>query len=207
MSPICVEAPWLLMVSLPIRSLDLCLILTPHTSGDWSICAFSLVGALSAADGSQTFNWTPGADLLQNQQCFFSVQRRRSGHQPLRPEQRVILERGTCPLKHGHLHRSHDTGESQLCNLCSVLNAIEMWCFHISCALQHLLAQFSKGLEKTFGRWSNNTNANSGCKLLTQLPQLRENVLISCLGSMTQNALSLHDVLVSNKYKYLKYFH
>lgn len=71
----------------------------------------SPAGAVPAAHGRQTPHRAFGADLLQDQQCVISVQRRRSGRQPLGPEQRLVLERGARPLAHGHLHRSHDTGE------------------------------------------------------------------------------------------------
>lgn len=72
----------------------------------------SPVGAVPAAYGRQTPERAAGAHLLQDQQRVISVQRRRSGRQPLGTEQRLLPERGARPLAHGHLHRSHDPGEN-----------------------------------------------------------------------------------------------
>lgn len=86
----------------------------------------SPAGAVQAAHGRQAPQRAPGAPLLQDQQRLLPVRRRRRGRQPLGPEQRLLLERGTRPPQHGHLHGSHDSGENHACARHASLNAVSV---------------------------------------------------------------------------------
>lgn len=92
---------------------------------------FPPVGALPAAHGGQTSDWAPRADLLQDQQRVVSVQRWRSSRQPLSTEQHLLLERRARPLQHGHLYRSHDTGEFPVESFCCfcLIEQFECGCY------------------------------------------------------------------------------
>lgn len=77
-------------------------------------------GTMSSAYGDQDIGacWAPGdAAPLSTQQRVVPVQWWPCS-QPVHPQQHLLLVRRAGAIKHGHLHRSHDTGKQLFVHIC-----------------------------------------------------------------------------------------